>query len=127
LTWLFYGLIEFILAYVLPRFWTPGLEIEDWQWSSVALIFAKRARRLLDLAIDTEGFDALVLPASDVSSRALAVLEKLRGYGPFLFLNYMDTHFPYVPPTLWQGVLRTRPHGVCFFGLLGRVHVPLIV
>jgi arylsulfatase A-like enzyme len=57
------------------------------------------ARRLLNLAIHTDEFDALFLRASDINKRAFDTLEKLRNGGSFfLFLNYMDAHFPYIPP-----------------------------
>jgi arylsulfatase A-like enzyme len=57
------------------------------------------ARKLLHFGMDTAAYDALYFRASDINSRAFTVLEKLQGRGPFfLFLNYMDAHYPYVPP-----------------------------
>jgi arylsulfatase A-like enzyme len=61
--------------------------------------FRNIARKVLDHVVDTGGFDAWSLRASDINRHACAILEKIRKSGPFfLFLNYMDAHFPYVSP-----------------------------
>jgi len=47
----------------------------------------------------TGSFDAFFLRAADINSRAFRALDEVRARKPFfLFLNYMDAHFPYTPP-----------------------------
>jgi arylsulfatase A-like enzyme len=68
------------------------------------------ARRLLHASVNTAVFDALFFRASDINSRAGAVLEKVQGRGPFfLFLNYMDAHYPYLPPEPYDRFGGKRP------------------
>jgi arylsulfatase A-like enzyme len=72
----------------------------------------EQARRLLNTAVPTSEFDALFLRASDINRRAFKTIEKLRHGGPFfLFLNYMDAHFPYnAPPPYRDRFARMRPN-----------------
>ena len=39
LAWLVYGIVEFFLAFVIPRFWTPELKFEQWQWPVLGTLF----------------------------------------------------------------------------------------
>jgi len=56
-------------------------------------------RRVFDLMAQTGSFDAFFLRAADINSRAFRALDEVRARKPFfLFLNYMDAHFPYTPP-----------------------------
>jgi arylsulfatase A-like enzyme len=57
------------------------------------------ARRLLRLMPDTAALDRETMTASDVERRALGLLDRAKSRnGPFfLFVNYMDAHFPYIP------------------------------
>jgi len=59
-------------------------------------------RRGLRLAFDTTQFDRLFSFAGDIDSELFASLSR-RGREPFFaFLNYMDAHFPYVPPAPYE-------------------------
>lgn len=57
-------------------------------------------RRLLSLAFDTAQFDRLYAFGEDINSELFAALEsRARPTAPFFaFVNYMDAHYPYVPP-----------------------------
>jgi len=70
------------------------------------------ARRVLSVVIDTNAFDALTLRAADINRRALEVLSGAGNAGPFfIFLNYMDSHMPYVPPAPFNDRFEGRdPH-----------------
>lgn len=55
-------------------------------------------RRGLGVAFDVAQFDRLFSLSEDIDTRLFSVLSK-HGREPFFaFLNYMDAHFPYVPP-----------------------------
>jgi arylsulfatase A-like enzyme len=65
-------------------------------------------RRLLNLVTDTAQFDRLNNSAEDINDEFFSTLDgrvKL-GAGPqapfFGFINYMDAHFPYIPPAPWD-------------------------
>jgi arylsulfatase A-like enzyme len=70
------------------------------------------ARRVLSLLMDTNAFEALSLRATDINQRAFGVLEDVGREGPFfIFMNYMDSHMPYVPPAPFNSRFEGRdPH-----------------
>jgi arylsulfatase A-like enzyme len=57
-------------------------------------------RRVLNLVTDTAQFDRLFSRGEDINESFFAALDVHRqGNQPFFgFLNYMDAHFPYIPP-----------------------------
>jgi arylsulfatase A-like enzyme len=75
------------------------------------------ARELLSHFTDTAEFDVQYLRAEDVNRRAYRFLDHAGHSGRpfFLFINYMDAHYPYVPKTpydrLFPGKDRSIPHG----------------
>jgi arylsulfatase A-like enzyme len=56
-------------------------------------------KRLLRLAVDVSALEKGVMTAVDIEPRASALLEraKARGGPFFVFVNYMDAHYPYIP------------------------------
>jgi arylsulfatase A-like enzyme len=58
-------------------------------------------RQLLSLAMTTADFDAFFRRAGDVNEDAYRILdrESWQKHSFFLFVNYMDAHWPYLPPT----------------------------
>jgi len=63
-------------------------------------MFRHALRRALSLAFDTTQFDRLYALGGDVNAELFAALDlRARPGDPFFaFINYMDAHFPYVPP-----------------------------
>ena len=62
-------------------------------------------RRLLNLVTDTAQFDRLNSNAEEIDDQFLATLDgrTKAGQAPFFgFINYMDAHFPYIPPAPWD-------------------------
>ena len=59
----------------------------------------QRAARMLKLMSITSSFDRPFRTASDINERAMGMLHQAKQGGRpfFLFLNYMDAHWPYVP------------------------------
>jgi arylsulfatase A-like enzyme len=59
-----------------------------------------RLRRLLGLFVDSAQFDRLYTFGEDIDHELFTILDqRSRSHDPFfVFLNYMDAHFPYVPP-----------------------------
>jgi arylsulfatase A-like enzyme len=57
-------------------------------------------RRVLSLVADTSEFDRLFSRGADINESFFSALDLRRqGNQPFFgFLNYMDAHFPYIPP-----------------------------
>ncbi|HMC60325.1 MAG TPA: sulfatase, partial [Candidatus Solibacter sp.] len=56
-------------------------------------------RRVLNLVTDTSQFDRLFSRGEDINESFFAALDHHREARPFFgFLNYMDAHFPYIPP-----------------------------
>jgi arylsulfatase A-like enzyme len=70
------------------------------------------ARHVLSLVMDTSAFEALSLRATDINQRALGMLQETGREGPFfIFINYMDSHMPYVPPAPFNSRFEGRdPH-----------------
>ena len=66
----------------------------------------RQMRRLLNLAIDTAQFDRLNSNAEEIDDQFLTTLDdrlQAAGQAPFFgFINYMDAHFPYIPPSPWD-------------------------
>lgn len=55
-------------------------------------------RRLMSAVVDTAQFDRLFTRGDDVNQELYKVIEA-QGRAPFFaFVNYMDAHFPYIPP-----------------------------
>jgi arylsulfatase A-like enzyme len=47
--------------------------------------------------------------AGDVTDRALAALKDVDGRPHFLWIHYLDPHWPYLPPEPWRGRADTEP------------------
>lgn len=61
-------------------------------------LLRRSIRRGLGVAFDIAQFDRLFSFSEDIDSSLFSLVPK-HGRGPFfVFLNYMDAHFPYVPP-----------------------------
>jgi arylsulfatase A-like enzyme len=58
-------------------------------------------RKLLSYAADTTQFDRLYTMGEDIDDELFRVVERRAHTDApfFVFLNYMDAHFPYVPPS----------------------------
>ena len=66
------------------------------------------ATELLATILKSYEFEAMFPRASDINNCAYDILDNNRGGGPlFLFLNYMDAHFPYAPPAGFSRRFRT--------------------
>jgi arylsulfatase A-like enzyme len=63
-------------------------------------------RRVLNLVTDTSQFDRLYSRGEDINQDFFAALDRRReANAPFFgFLNYMDAHFPYIPPAPFDGI-----------------------
>jgi arylsulfatase A-like enzyme len=72
-------------------------------------------RRVLNLVTDTSQFDRLYSRGEDINRDFFSTLEHYReANAPFFgFLNYMDAHFPYIPPApfdhIFPGKVSTIP------------------
>jgi arylsulfatase A-like enzyme len=77
-------------------------------------LLRRALRRGLSLVIDTAQFDRLYALGEDVDLTLFSTLDhRSRRDAPlFVFLNYMDSHFPYVPPA---------PYNVAFAGWRPRI------
>ena len=65
-----------------------------------AFMLRRGLRRGLSLLFDTAQFDRLYALGEDINAELFAELAALSkpGAPAFTFVNYMDAHFPYVPP-----------------------------
>ena len=63
-------------------------------------LLRRTLRRGLSFAVDTAQFDRLYSLGEDIDATLFSTLERRSRPGAplFVFLNYMDAHFPYVPP-----------------------------
>jgi arylsulfatase A-like enzyme len=63
-------------------------------------LLRRRLRRGLSFAVDTAQFDRLYSLGEDIDAALFSSLQQRTKPGAplFVFLNYMDAHFPYVPP-----------------------------
>ena len=63
-------------------------------------LLRRNLRRGLSFAVDTAQFDRLYSLGEDIDATLFSALEQRTKPGAplFVFLNYMDAHFPYVPP-----------------------------
>ncbi len=63
-------------------------------------LLRRTLRRVLSFAVDTAQFDRLYSLGEDIDAALFATLQQRGKPGAplFVFLNYMDAHFPYVPP-----------------------------
>lgn len=67
------------------------------------------ARKALGLVVDTTAFFAECFRAEDINREAFAFLDQAKQRRPFfLFLNYMDAHPPYTPPTPFDSLFPGR-------------------
>jgi arylsulfatase A-like enzyme len=66
-----------------------------------AFMLRRTLRRGLSLLVDTAQFDRLYALGEDINSELFADFAAYSrpGVPAFLFVNYMDAHFPYVPPS----------------------------
>jgi arylsulfatase A-like enzyme len=56
-------------------------------------------RRVLNLVTDTAQFDRLYNKGEEINEEFFTTLDQRTANAPFFaFLNYMDAHFPYIPP-----------------------------
>ena len=70
--------------------------------ADVPFLLRRAVRRGLRPVLDTTQFDRLFSFAGDIDSDLLSALSQ-RGRAPILaFVNYMDAHFPYVPPAPYE-------------------------
>ena len=71
-------------------------------------------RRGLSLVVDTAQFDRLYALGEDINSQLFADLAEFsKPSAPaFLFVNYMDAHFPYVPPSPYDSRYPGRRPGM---------------
>ncbi|MBV9507951.1 MAG: sulfatase [Acidobacteriia bacterium] len=97
-----FGLVRGFEAFEIPRP-VPVLTAENWY------LLRRPARRLISYGFDTSQFDRLYSRSQDIEQRLVSILDR-RGSSDapfFAFLNFMDAHFPYVPPapydTLFPG------------------------
>src|SRR5438046_4515534 len=60
----------------------------------------RAVRRVLNLVTDTAQFDRLHSKGEDINDEFFIVLDQRpESHAPFFaFLNYMDAHYPYIPP-----------------------------
>ena len=72
-------------------------------------LLRRALRRGLSFAVDTAQFDRLYSRGEDIDAALFSTLgQRTKPAAPlFVFLNYMDAHFPYVPPA---------PYDACFPG-----------
>ena len=70
-----------------------------------------RMRSVLSLFVDMHGFDRMLRTAEEINLDLFSQLEVVRGHDApfFLFVNYMDAHEPYVPPSPYHSMF--RPYG----------------
>jgi arylsulfatase A-like enzyme len=63
-------------------------------------LLRRTLRRGLSFAVDTAQFDRLYSLGEDIDAALFSTLQQRTKPGAplFVFLNYMDAHFPYVPP-----------------------------
>ncbi|MGE5570587.1 MAG: sulfatase [Rhodospirillales bacterium] len=101
-----FGLQRGFQRFRIPRP-VPVLSPESWY------LLRRGMRRTLTHFVDTAQFDRLFARAEDVNQAAFELMSgQVLARGPFLlFLNYMDAHFPYVPPapfdTRFPGKIRS--------------------
>ena len=69
--------------------------------SSRPFYLRESVKKLLAAAGNTTAFDQYRLLATDINRHALSMIEQSRNPQVpfFLFLNYMDAHVPYIPPS----------------------------
>jgi arylsulfatase A-like enzyme len=64
-----------------------------------AFMLRRGFRQTLSLGFDTAQFDRLYAMGEDINTELFTETPHLKADGPvFTFINYMDAHFPYVPP-----------------------------
>ncbi len=71
-------------------------------------------RRLLNHVTDTSQSDRLFSRGEDIDREAFALLESHEPSSAplFLFLNYMDAHFPYIPPAPFDRLFPGKDRGI---------------
>jgi len=85
--------------------------------SSWFFLLRNRVRVLLNRVTDTADLARFYRTAEDITSSAVALLDQAAGHAApfFLFLNYMDSHAPWLPPapfdTLFPGKNRDLAGG----------------
>jgi arylsulfatase A-like enzyme len=101
-----FGLQRGFQSFRIPRP-VPMLPAENWYALRTGM------RRVLSSFVDTAQFDGLYSRGEEINREAFSLLnaQKEQEAPLFLFVNYMDAHFPYLPPTpfdkLYPGKLRT--------------------
>jgi len=88
----YFGLERGFATFEIPRP-VPVLTAENWYF------LRRNVRRLLSYGFDTSEFDRLYSRSEDIDQAFYSALERHQGSAPFFaFLNFMDAHYPYVPP-----------------------------
>jgi arylsulfatase A-like enzyme len=82
--------------------------------SENAYMLRRSLRRGLTLFFDTAQFDRLYALGEDINTELFAELAALpkSGAPAFTFINYMDAHFPYVPPAPFDNRYPGRRSGM---------------
>jgi len=101
-----FGLERGFDAFHIPRP-VPLLPDED------RTMLRRPLRRVLSLVADTAQFDRLYTFGEDVNRELFTAIEhRARPAAPFFaFVNYMDAHFPYVPPAPYDHLFPGRHPG----------------
>ncbi|HLI84130.1 MAG TPA: sulfatase-like hydrolase/transferase [Bryobacteraceae bacterium] len=88
-----FGLDRGFERFEIPRP-VPILDAETWY------MLRRPMRRVLGYGFDTAQFDRLYSRSQDINRELLGLLARRNGSRApfFVFLNYMDAHFPYAPP-----------------------------
>jgi arylsulfatase A-like enzyme len=88
-----FGLDRGFQQFEIPRP-VPILDAENWY------MLRRPMRRLLSYGFDTAQFDRLYSRSQDINRELLSLFARHSGPNApfFVFLNYMDAHFPYTPP-----------------------------
>jgi|SRR5579871_21221 len=88
-----FGLERGFQTFEIPRP-VPLLTEENWYF------LRRPARRALTVGFDTSQFDRLNTLGEDIDRYFFSIMDRKGGSGApfFAFLNFMDAHFPYVPP-----------------------------
>ncbi len=100
-----FGLERGFDRFLIPRP-VPMLAAEN------AFMLRRGLRRGLSFAFDTAQFDRLYAMGEDINTQVLTELADAKPDAPvFTFVNYMDAHFPYLPPAPYDSRFPGRNPG----------------
>jgi arylsulfatase A-like enzyme len=101
-----FGLERGFRSFRIPRP-VPILPVENWYFLRYPV------GRVMGYVSDQSQFDRLYARSEDVNRELFAELEESKSSAPsFIFLNYMDAHFPYVPPAPFDHLFPGRRRGI---------------